>query len=321
MPLRNPIKRVKTHNFTSHAYHIAWMIHPDSPKLEEQKTRSKLFAYAGGFIRNKGGIPHAIGGSNDHMHMICSLPPTISISELVRTGKNTLKKVLSEESNIPGIRDIRWRDNYMAFSVTQSCLDAQIKYCNNQEAFHEHTSCIEEWKDILAYHGIKKHPEYGFNRTYHHVLHHFIWSTKNREQLIVPALESSIHNIVRQEFENFEGSVIEMNGMPDHLHALVKVSPKYAISDVMEGVKKQSSVKIGQLGAFGWQSGYGSFTVGVDQKEAVSEYIRGQKEHHKFVTYQSEVQDLMGKYRRGILNQAQLIDAGAGLDAGAGVHV
>ncbi len=69
----------------------------------------------------------------------------------------------------------------------------------------------------------------------------------------------------------------------------------------MEELKKSSSKRIKSQGAnlwsFGWQDGYGAFTIGESQVDAVKHYIGGQKERHRKQTFEQELVALLEKYR------------------------
>ena len=76
-----------------------------------------------------------------------------------------------------------------------------------------------------------------------------------------------------------------INGMPDHVHALVSMSPKQAPSDLMHDIKRSSSIWINDnrlvAGKFSWQEGFGAFSYGKSQIPNIASYIEKQQEHHK----------------------------------------
>jgi hypothetical protein len=51
-----------------------------------------------------------------------------------------------------------------------------------------------------------------------------------------------------------------------------------------------------RLAGFHWQAGYGIFSVSPGHKEAVIQYIAGQREHHRAVSFQDEYRRLLEKY-------------------------
>jgi REP element-mobilizing transposase RayT len=121
---------------------------------------------------------------------------------------------------------------------------------------------------------------------------HAIFSTKNREPLIKQEIEKKVYNIVIHEFIEQSCPVEIINGMSEHVHILFLLNPQKSPSDVMKQVKGASSHKINNRNIikskFGWQVGYGAYSVSESQVPKVKEYIKNQKEHHKKMTFQEE---------------------------------
>jgi len=85
---------------------------------------------------------------------------------------------------------------------------------------------------------------------------------------------------------------IAINGMPEHVHVLVRFPSDLAVADLLRHLKSRSSKWIHEsfasAGDFSWQQGYGGFTVGKPSVAAIEHYIRSQKEHHKTLSFESE---------------------------------
>jgi hypothetical protein len=71
-------------------------------------------------------------------------------------------------------------------------------------------------------------------------------------------------------------------------------------SEMVKEVKRGSSLwlktKDSHLSDFAWQNGYGIFSIGFSQVEAVRNYIAEQEEHHRKVTFQDEFRELVRRY-------------------------
>ena len=84
------------------------------------------------------------------------------------------------------------------------------------------------------------------------------------------------------------------------MHLLFTLSRVQTMADVIKEVKRGSSVWIKQrtseLGDFAWQTGYGVFSIGFSQKDAVTTYISNQEEHHQKVSFQDEFRALLQRY-------------------------
>jgi len=91
------------------------------------------------------------------------------------------------------------------------------------------------------------------------------------------------------------GIALEINGMGDHIHILVKLKPTILFSDFVRDLKSNSSVWAKQNGIpkFAWQRRYGAFTVSESQGPIVRKYIRNQQQHHKKFDFRTEFEKLL----------------------------
>jgi len=135
--------------------------------------------------------------------------------------------------------------------------------------------------------------------TYANLLCHVIFSTKNRYPLITDAIKADLHAYMGGIIREREGIAIIIGGMPDHVHLLIKMKPKFALSDVIRDVKAVSSKWINEtmegLHKFGWQDGFAAFSVSQSQAPVVHRYIENQEEHHRSIDFKAEVLALLVK--------------------------
>ena len=126
---------------------------------------------------------------------------------------------------------------------------------------------------------------------------HLVFSPKNRETLLIKELREKLYPYIGKTISNLENKPIIINGMPDHIHLLIGLNPKTAISDLVRDIKRSSSLWINQQnwfkGTFMWQDGYGAFTYSRSQLNNVYSYIQNQEEHHKKVSFKSEYTSLL----------------------------
>jgi putative transposase len=136
--------------------------------------------------------------------------------------------------------------------------------------------------------------------TYTKLFYHIVFSTKNRAGFVAPAIEEELYKYLAGTIREMGGSCIAVNGMPDHVHLLVMLLPKIALSDAMRELKANSSKWIHEtkpgLAKFAWQDGYAAFTVSKSVVDAVAEYICDQKAHHGARDYQAELLGLLAKH-------------------------
>ena len=138
------------------------------------------------------------------------------------------------------------------------------------------------------------------SQTHHQHLYHIVWSTNEREPLISLELKQRTFEFLGGAFRKAGCIPIEIGGMQDHIHALVGIPPKFAVSDIVRDVKLCSSKwcnsNLSNRQQFSWQRGFGSFTVSTSQKELTRRYIINQEEHHKIMAFKEEFIKLLEKH-------------------------
>jgi REP element-mobilizing transposase RayT len=122
---------------------------------------------------------------------------------------------------------------------------------------------------------------------------HLVFSTKNREPILRNGeLRIRLHAYMAGILQELHCDPILINGVEDHVHVLCNLSRTLALAKVVEELKKSSSKWMKEQGAgfsgFHWQAGYGAFSVSQSNVESVRNYIAGQEEHHRTVTFQEE---------------------------------
>ncbi len=129
---------------------------------------------------------------------------------------------------------------------------------------------------------------------------HLTFGTKERYPFISTDWEAKLLAFITGILKNHNSSCIISNCDEDHVHILFRMSKNYALSKIIENVKKESSkwVKhnIPSCSKFTWQTGYGAFSVSSSKVEIVKRYIAKQKEHHKKLSYQEEVEMFFKEY-------------------------
>jgi REP element-mobilizing transposase RayT len=126
---------------------------------------------------------------------------------------------------------------------------------------------------------------------------HAIWGTKERCDLIIPAIEKKIYDYMSIQFIECGCPVRIINGMPDHVHCLFLLNPKKALSDIIKQVKGSTSSWINDINLtkdkFSWQTGYGAYSASESLLEKVYQYIANQKKHHQKRTFLEEYEDFV----------------------------
>ncbi len=123
-------------------------------------------------------------------------------------------------------------------------------------------------------------------------VYHIVFGTKYRQPTIPIDVERKLYKILYDLMKNYGAFVYRIGGMPDHVHILVDITSKAALSDFVKRLKQESSYLLKKDSSFsnwnGWGEGYGAFTYSVSDIPTVIEYINNQKEHHKKVSFVEE---------------------------------
>lgn len=132
------------------------------------------------------------------------------------------------------------------------------------------------------------------------ILIHLIWSTKDRHPWLEPGTREKTHAFLAGAVRQCDCEAFRVGGVADHVHLAVRLSRTMSVADLVKEVKTASSKWMKEqdldFAGFYWQQGYGSFSVGMSQKETLLHYIDTQEEHHRTRTFQSEYRDFLKKY-------------------------
>ena len=133
------------------------------------------------------------------------------------------------------------------------------------------------------------------------ILIHIVFSTKNRTPLIRPEIEPELHPYMVSICHACHCPAHAIGGTEDHIHLVCSLGRTVPVATLLEEIKKSTSkwmkTKGEQYGQFSWQAGYGAFSIGRSQLDAVKKYIAGQREHHRQRTFQEEFREFLAKYQ------------------------
>ena len=122
-------------------------------KALSSELRDRLWPFMGGIARENKMQALAIGGTTDHVHLLVSLPTTISVAKAIQLIKGTSSAWISD--TFPTHRRFAWQEGYGAFSVGVSHRDETIAYISRQEEHHRRKTFQEEYLEFLKKHGIE----------------------------------------------------------------------------------------------------------------------------------------------------------------------
>ena len=119
-----------------------------------------------------------------------------------------------------------------------------------------------------------------------------VFGVKGRRNLITDDHEDEIYKYISGIIRNKAQKLLQINGMPDHIHILASFKPDKSISDLVRDIKSNSSKFINEskwlADKFHWQMGFGAFSYSRSKIDDVVHYIKDQKEHHKKISFKDE---------------------------------
>ena len=132
------------------------------------------------------------------------------------------------------------------------------------------------------------------------ILIHVVFSTKDRVPLLDSSVRPSLYAYLASVARNADCECFRVGGVADHVHLAIGLSRTVTVAKLIEELKTSSSkwLKSQSPGLFGfaWQRGYGSFSVGPSDLNALLQYIDNQEEHHRTRTFQEEYRAFLTKY-------------------------
>ena len=136
--------------------------------------------------------------------------------------------------------------------------------------------------------------------THHGILIHVVFSTKQRFKLLHKDWRDDLFAYMGGIATEHKSKLLRSGGVEDHVHLLMKIHPKFAISDTIKLIKGNSSRWINDnkkiAARFEWQRGYGAFSVSESMSNTVKRYIENQEEHHRRQSFKDEYITFLNKH-------------------------
>jgi REP element-mobilizing transposase RayT len=122
-------------------------------KIISTQLRERMWPFVGGIARQNGVKALAVGGTDDHVHILLSLPTVMPVAKAVQLIKGGSSKWIHD--NFPAQRDFAWQEGYGAFSISISHVQQTVAYIRNQEEHHRKRTFEEEFLSFLKKHQIE----------------------------------------------------------------------------------------------------------------------------------------------------------------------
>ena len=127
--------------------------------------------------------------------------------------------------------------------------------------------------------------EQSLNHTKWECKYHIVWIPKYRKKKLFKELRQELGQVLRELAQQRESEIVEGHLLPDHVHILISIPPKYAVAQVVGYIKGKSAIHIARsyggrkrnfTGQHFWARGYYVSTVGRDE-EMIRAYIKRQE--------------------------------------------
>mgnify|MGYP005863601073 CR=1 FL=1 len=121
--------------------------------LIKSDFEKRLWSYMAGIGKKYDVQVIQAGGTADHIHLLVSMPPDISVSKAIQLIKGNSSKWIND-TYYPVDRQFKWQSGYAAFSVGQSNLKMVKHYILNQKKHHQKMTYKEEYAKLINAHKI-----------------------------------------------------------------------------------------------------------------------------------------------------------------------
>ena len=144
------------HTYCSSLFHCVFST-KERCKLISPEIQDRLWAYLGGVAREHEMKALAVGGMEDHVHILLSLPSSIAIAKGMREIKSGSSRWMHETCRL---RSFDWQEGYGAFSIGMSQVNATLAYIARQKQHHRKRDFQAEFLAFLKKHRIEDDPRY-----------------------------------------------------------------------------------------------------------------------------------------------------------------
>jgi putative transposase len=144
------------HTYAQNSIHIVFST-KDRAKLIPKDFQPRMWSYVAGICKNHEILVHAIGGMDDHIHLLIQLPASLPLAKAVLAIKSNSSKWANEQGH-----KFAWQQGYGAFSVSASLIPAVVRYIQTQKSHHRKMTFDEEFLVLLKKHGVEFDPSFVF---------------------------------------------------------------------------------------------------------------------------------------------------------------
>jgi REP element-mobilizing transposase RayT len=141
--------------------HVVFSTKQRETLLRDDQVREKTHAYLGGICRNLESPALIVGGTADHVHLLCRQSKNQAVCDLLRELKRASSLWIKEQFR--DLAGFHWQQGYGAFSVSPSHVEALVGYIGNQQAHHAQVSFQDEFRQLCRKYGLEIDERYVWN--------------------------------------------------------------------------------------------------------------------------------------------------------------
>ena len=136
--------------------------------------------------------------------------------------------------------------------------------------------------------------------TYTQIHIHCVFAVKHRKAMIDSAFKEELYEYITGIVQQRGHKMLAIGGTSNHIHIFWGLNVDESVSDLMQAVKRNSSLWINQnhktQNRFEWQKGYGAFSYSKSHVNAVINYIKRQEEHHRKKAFREEYKQILRNF-------------------------
>jgi putative transposase len=142
------------HSFAVNRVHIVFSTKERRKQIPEG-VQPKLWGFIASIAHSRQIEVKAVGGTDDHVHLLVSVPAAVSLAKCIQELKAISSKWMRDEGH-----DFTWQEGYAAFSVGGSQVDTIVQYIDHQREHHAKHTFQSEFLTLLDKHGVAYDPKY-----------------------------------------------------------------------------------------------------------------------------------------------------------------
>lgn len=120
-------------------YHFVWTTKCRMPWITAEVAR-QLYPVIVAKAVALGGLVHAVGGTEDHVHLVVSVPPKVALARFIGEVKGSSSHFANHELRLDG--HVSWQEEYGVVSLREQDLPKVVRYVRDQQRHHAQSDTI-----------------------------------------------------------------------------------------------------------------------------------------------------------------------------------